>query len=72
MRDDIRLASQELLAAIRGWFESHGSAWAVSEAAVDEDGQHKTDAGIRLQAVSSRPTCIDSELFVLMLLLPSG
>jgi hypothetical protein len=72
MRDDIRLASQELLAAIRGWFESHGTAWAVSDAAVDEDGQHKTDAGIRLQAVSSMSTCTASELCVLMLLLPSG
>ncbi len=51
MKDDIRLASAELLSAIRQWFESLDAGWRVGDATIDEEGAHTADASIRLQAV---------------------
>jgi hypothetical protein len=51
MKEDIRLASPDLLMAVREFFQSLAPEWEVSTVTVDETGASTSDPSIKLSAV---------------------
>ena len=51
MKDDLRLVSSELFAAIKQWFVARCPNWTVESSTIDDDGACVADSSIRLMAV---------------------
>jgi len=54
MKDDIRLASPDLLMSVCDLFRSLSPEWAVNSTTVDEFGVNSSDPTVKLQAVSQQ------------------
>lgn len=54
MKDDLRLISTELTAAVRAWFAALSPAWSVDVTPVNDDGVAERFSDIVLQPVRTR------------------
>lgn len=60
MKDDLRLVSSELFAAIKHWFVARCPDWMAQVSTIDDDGACAADASVRLLAVRATRAAVSS------------